>query len=86
MTGGLQDLMMVKCSFIISVKRFAIDRSSNPFPRQTGPWWFGCPKTRPLLSAETQEVSSELDTEYSEDIDNNYLTVGDEDLDVDTSY
>ena len=66
--------------------RFAIDRSSNPFPRQTGPWWFGCPKTRPLLSAE--EISSELDTEYSdtEDIDNNYLTVGDEDLDVDTSY
>ena len=85
MTGGLPSIMMIICVYYL-FKRFAIDRSSNPFPRQTGPWWFGCPKTRPLLSAETQEVSSELDTEYSEDIDNNYLTVGDEDLDVDTSY
>ena len=63
--------------------RFTIDLSSNPFPRQTGPWWFGCPKTRPLLA---QEISSELSTQYSGDMDNNYLTGGEEDLDVDTSY
>ena len=62
-------------------RRFSIDRSSNPFPRQTGPWWFGCPRSRPLMS-------NELSIEYSDsdNIDNNCLIIGDEDLEVITSY
>ena len=72
-------------------RRFAIDRSSKPFPRSTGPWWFGCPQTRPLHNDE-EEANVLFDNDnviqYSEDneIDNNYLAVGNEQLDVDTSY
>ena len=29
--------------------RFGIDRGNPPFPRNTGEWWFGCPKVRPLI-------------------------------------
>ena len=25
-------------------RRFRIDRGDPPFPRPSGPWWFGCPQ------------------------------------------
>ena len=88
-------------------RRFSIDFSrSNPFPRPTGtyltkllkkkllfsgPWWFGCPKTRPLLDDgdNSVDVLTNLQFGYSEAEDEeNYISfgVGDEDLDVDTNY
>jgi hypothetical protein len=27
---------------------FAVDRAKPPFPRNTGQWWFGCPRVSPL--------------------------------------
>jgi len=31
---------------------FAVDRALPPFPRNTGQWWFGCPRVSPLGEAE----------------------------------
>ena len=59
----------------------------------SGPWWFGCPKTKLLFDDGDNSVDVDMLTnlqfDYSEAEDEqNYLTfgAGDEDLDVDTNY
>ena len=57
----------------------------------SGPWWFGCPKTKPLFEDGDNSVDmlTSLQFDYSEaEEEQNYPTVGagDEDLDVDTNY
>ena len=32
-------------------RRFNVDRANPAFPRNTGEWWFGCPKVRPLFDS-----------------------------------
>ena len=73
-------------------RRFAIDRSSRPFPRPTGPWWFGCPQVRPLMSDGDVNVLTAADDDTVEfsnsgdtDLDSNFLTAGNEDLDATSS-
>lgn len=54
----------------------AVDRSNPPFPRNSGQWWFGCPKnilTLPLIDATSQDLSEEtLSEEFSEEFDSEH--------------
>ena len=57
----------------------------------SGPWWFGCPKTKPLLEDGDNSVdmltSLQFDYSEAEDVQNDLSSgAGDEDLDVDTNY
>ena len=57
----------------------------------SGPWWFGCPKTKPLFDDgdNSVEMLSNLQFDLSEaKEEQDYISfgAGNEDLDVDTNY
>ena len=57
----------------------------------SGPWWFGCPKTKFLFDdgENSVDILTNLQFDYSEAEDKqDYINfgAGDEDLDVDTNY
>eukprot|EP00088_Acartia_fossae_P048168 TRINITY_DN5249_c0_g1_i2.p1 TRINITY_DN5249_c0_g1~~TRINITY_DN5249_c0_g1_i2.p1 ORF type:complete len:568 (-),score=109.75 TRINITY_DN5249_c0_g1_i2:168-1871(-) len=74
--------------------RFNVDRGSPRFPRKTGEWWFGCPRSSAIAeddtivavlgSTDTQIVSNGIDPRvFVEDASVDYFssTGGDEDFD-----
>jgi hypothetical protein len=66
-------------------REFTIDRANPPFPRDASHWWFGCPK--PVNGGLTVDQSLtrgsfKFATDEEED---SYGYVGDEDLDVESS-
>jgi len=68
-------------------REFTIDRANPPFPRDASHWWFGCPKVGGLTSLVPVDQSLtrgsfKFATDEEED---SYGYVGDEDLDVESS-
>merc|ERR1712032_1773403 len=68
-------------------REFTIDRANPPFPRDASHWWFGCPKVGGLTSLlpvdqSLTRGSFKFATDEEED---SYGYVGDEDLDVESS-
>lgn len=76
-------------------RKFNVDRANPAFPRNTGEWWFGCPKVRPLVSGGnnvallpgSEGVAQTVDYPIyiqiiDEDEDYYTITGGNEDLDA----
>lgn len=55
-------------------REFTIDKGDPPYPRPTGPWWFGCKEAEPRIAGAEREGSTSIFSIFDE--------VSDEDLDV----